>query len=82
MCNQEYKIKPAMVYINSNGPLFYPYSVLDIHSVDINRIVISDKLKHSDKGTKYFIGDTEDNVIRRLCVVLPQMSGFIRFICY
>ena len=39
---------------------------IGIHSVDINRIVISDRFKHSDKSVKYFIGYVEDNVIRRL----------------
>ena len=28
MGNQECKIRPAMANINSNEPLFYPYSVL------------------------------------------------------
>ena len=45
-----------------------------MHPVDINRLVISDKFKHSDKGVKYFTGYAEDDVIRPLCIVLPQMS--------
>ena len=45
-----------------------------MHSVDINRLVISGKFKHSDKGVKYFTGYAEDDVIRPLCIVLPQMS--------
>ena len=28
MSNQECKIRPAIMYINSNEPLFYPYSVV------------------------------------------------------
>ena len=25
--NQEYKVRPKIVYINSNNPIFYPFSV-------------------------------------------------------
>ena len=47
--------------------------------VDTNKIVISDKFKHSDNGFKYFIGYKDDNVIKPLCIILPQMSGFIKY---
>ena len=52
---------------------------IGIHSVDINRKVISDKFKHSDNSVKYFIGYAEDDVIRPLSIVLPQMSGYIKY---
>ena len=41
--------------------------------VDINQIVTSDKFKHSDKGCKYFIDYEDDDIVRPLCIVLPQM---------
>ena len=47
--------------------------------MDINRIVISDRFKYGNENFKYFIGYAEDNIIRPLCVVLPQMSGFIKY---
>ena len=44
--------------------------------VDTNNIVVSDKFKHSDDGSKYFIGYLhDDDVIRPLCIVLLKMSG-------
>ena len=46
--------------------------------MDIDKIAISDKFKHSDKGFKYFIGYTPDNIIRPFCIILPQMSGYIK----
>ena len=52
---------------------------IGIHSVDINRIVVSQKFKHSDKGVKCFIGYAGDDVIRPLCAVLPQMNGYIKY---
>ena len=50
-----------------------------LNLVDINKIVISDKFKHSDKGFKYFVGYTDDNIIGPLCIVLPQISGYIKY---
>ena len=44
----------------------------------INKIVVSDKFEHSDKGFKYLIGYKEDDIIRPLCIILPQISGYIK----
>ena len=38
--------------------------VLDL--VDMDKIVISDKVKHIDKGSKYFFGYEDDNIITPL----------------
>ena len=45
-----------------------------LNLVDIEKIVVSDKFKHNDKGFKCFIGYKDDNNIRPLCIILPQMS--------
>ena len=50
-----------------------------LNLVDINKIVISDKFKHRDKGFKYFIACKDDNIVRPLCIILPQMSGYIKY---
>ena len=48
--------------------------------VDINQIVTSEKFKHNDKGPKYFVGyENDDNINRSLCIILPQMSGYIKY---
>ena len=52
---------------------------IGLNFVDTNKIVISDKFKHSDNGFKYFIGYKDDNAIKPLCIILPQMSGFIKY---
>ena len=36
---------------------------IDSNLVDINKIVISDKFKHSDKDLKYFIGYKDNNIV-------------------
>ena len=35
---------------------------------------------HSDDGFKYFIGYLhDDDVIKPLCIILPQISGYIKY---
>ena len=46
-----------------------------LHLVDTNKIVISDKLKYNDDGSNYFIGYLhDDDIIRPLCIILPQIN--------
>ena len=50
---------------------------IDLKSVNIDQIVVSDKFRHSDEGLKYFIGYQDDEIVKLLCIILPQMSGYI-----
>ena len=50
---------------------------IDLMSVNIEHIVTSDKFRHSDEDFKYFIGYQEDEIVKPLCVILPQISGYI-----
>ena len=48
--------------------------------VESSRILASDKFKHSEDAFKRFIGYLHvDDVIRPLCIVLPPMSGHIKY---
>ena len=40
-----------------------------LNLVNTNKILVSDKFKHSDYGFKYFIGYLPDDVIRPLCII-------------
>ena len=40
---------------------------------------MSDKFKHSDDGFKYFIGYKEGGIIKPLCIILLQISGYIKY---
>ena len=51
----------------------------DLMSVNVHQIIVSDKFEHSGKGFKYFIGYQEDEIVKRLCIILPQMSGYIKY---
>ena len=52
---------------------------IDLYSVDTDNIVVSDRSKHSEEGFKYFIGYQEDEIVKPLCIILPQMNGYIKY---
>ena len=52
---------------------------VDLASVNIDQIVISGKFKHSDEGFKYFIGYKKGETVKPLCIILPQMNGYIKY---
>ena len=52
---------------------------IDLKSVNADQIVVPDKFKHIDEDFKYFIGYQEDEIVKRLCIILPQMSGYIKY---
>ena len=39
---------------------------IDLISVNVDQIVISEKIKHSDEAFKYFIDYQEDEIVKRL----------------
>ena len=51
---------------------------IDLFSVNVDEIVVSDKFKHNNKEFKDFIG-YQDGLIKPLCIILPQMSRYIRY---
>ena len=52
---------------------------IDLMSVNIDQIVVTDKFEHSDEGYKYFIGYEEDENVKPLGIILPQMNGYIKY---
>ena len=51
-----------------------------LNLINTSKIVTCDKFKDSDDGFKYFIDYLhDDDVIRPLCIILPQMSGCIKY---
>ena len=53
---------------------------VSLNVVDINKIVVSNKIKGNNETSKYFIGYLADiNIITPLCIILPQMSGWIKY---
>ena len=52
---------------------------LDSMSIIVDQIVVSDEFKHNNEGFKYFIGYLEGGIVKPLCIILPQISGFIKY---
>ena len=52
---------------------------ISLDSIDLNKIVVSNKWKINDTTYKYLCGYLNNDVIQPLCVVLPQMSGYIKY---
>ena len=52
---------------------------IDLMSVIVGEIVVSDKFKHNNEVFKYFIGYQEGRIVKPLCIILPQMSGYIKY---
>ena len=53
--------------------------VTSIDDVDVNKILVSKKEPYGTKNSfKYFIGYNDNDVIRPLCVRLPQMTGYAK----
>ena len=52
---------------------------IDLNLINADQIVVSDKFKHSDDSFKYFIGYKEGEIVKSLCIILPQMSGYIKY---
>ena len=65
------KIKKSKFYRNKK--------VSSIDDIDINKILVSKKEPYGTKNSfKYFIRYNNNDVIRPLCVRLPQMTDYAR----
>ena len=52
---------------------------IPLDSVDLSKIVVSNKWKINDTTYKYLCGYLNNDVIQPLCVILPQMNGRIKY---
>ena len=50
---------------------------ISLDSVDLSKIVVSKKWKINDTTYKHICGYLNNDIIQPLCVVLPQMDGYI-----
>ena len=50
-----------------------------LNLINAGQVVVSDRFKHSDDGFKCFIGSKEGEIVKPLCIILPHMSGYIKY---
>ena len=54
-------------------------TLFKIEDIDINNILVSKKESYVTKNSlKYFIGYNDEDVIKPLCIKLPQMIGYVK----
>ena len=52
---------------------------ISLDSVDLNKIAVSKKWKINDTTSKDICGYLNNDTIQPLCVILPQMDGYIKY---
>ena len=52
---------------------------IPLNSVNISKIIVSNKWKINDISSKLFIGYLDNDIIKPLCIILPRMNGFIKY---
>ena len=52
---------------------------ISLDSIDLRKIVVLNKCKINDTTYKYSCGYLNNDVIQPLCVILPQMSRYIKY---
>ena len=52
---------------------------ISLDSIDLEKIVVSSKWKINETIYKYLCGYLNNDVIQPLCVILPQMNGYIKY---
>ena len=52
---------------------------IDLSLVSVDQIIVPDKFKHSDEGFKYFLVYKKGEIVKPLCIILPQMNGYIKY---
>ena len=62
-----------------NKSYFYKNKKLfSLSGIDVNKILVSKKESYDTKNLcKYFIGYNDGDVIRPLCIILPQMIAYV-----
>ena len=58
---------------------YYSKQAISLDSVNLNKIVVSNKWKNNDATYKYLFGYLNNDTIQPLCVILPQMNGNIKY---
>ena len=52
---------------------------ISLDPADLSKTVISNKWKINDTTYKYLFGYLNNDFIQPLCVILPQMNGYIKY---
>ena len=76
MCSRKIKFGDKEV---DKKEFYSSKQAVSLDSVDLNKIVVSNKWKINDTTYKYLCGYLNNDTIQPLCVILPQMNGNIKY---
>ena len=75
----EWKERKCWKQKNKKSNFYKNKKVTKIDDIDVNKILVSKEEPYGTKNSfKYFIGYNDNDVIRPLCIKLPQMTGYVR----
>ena len=75
----EWKERKFWKQKNQKKQFIQKQNVTSIDEIDVNKILVSKEEPYGTKNSfKYFIGYNDNDVIRPLCIKLPQMIGYVR----
>ena len=65
-----------------NKSSFYKNKKLfNLNDIDVNKILVSKKESYGTKNSlKYFLGYDDGGVIKPLCILLPQVIGYVKHV--
>ena len=64
---------------NQKSDFYKNKKINKIDEIDVNNILVSKEEAYDTKNSfKYFIGYNDNDIIRPLCIRLPQMTGYVR----
>ena len=64
---------------NRKSTFYKNKTINTIENIDVNYILVSNKKAYGNKNLfKYFIGYNDNDIIRPLCIRLPQMTGYAK----
>ena len=73
------KIKFGDKEVDKKKKFYSSKEAILLDSVDLSKIVVSSRWKLNDTTYKYFCGYLNNDVNNPLCVILPQMNGYIKY---
>ena len=74
---KEKTLKLENIVVNKKE-FFKSQQTIDLHLIILDQIVLSDKFKDNNDGSKYFVCYREGEIVKPLCIILSQMSWYIK----
>ena len=64
--------------VKKNTSYNFKYRTDINNEVDVKKILISGRVSYGKKGFKYLIGYQDDDKIKPLCIMLPELTEYVK----